>query len=277
MYRNDGSTIPLWTVDWNSRALVPAGGEYVVRLNNEPRWPGRYDDQALTFFSNGQPLKTYTTAELVDLPWLLPVGYHVGYDLLLGWVLSKNDGHAEVTFAGNTYANESVTFDRRNQTVELLTVLGDRLKFDLTTGELVSAKHPATPPTLIMFAFLLTGYAVFRNKYRGNGIGRPWIGPLNVMIGGLFTVALAVIPATAVWYFYVSDYPEHESYRYPVMASFETLPRYVVAFFGYRSGEFTYRGSWLVIFFWVGAIAVFTILDRLVVWIAERVRRPEIA
>jgi len=272
MYRHDGSTVPLWTVDWYARALVPSGGEYLVRLGNGPDyWSGSYDDEALTFFSNGQPLKTYTAKELIDLPWLLPHWSHGAYSWLLGWGPSKKDGHAELTLDSNTYSNESVTFDHQNETVELLTVLGDRLKFDLRTGEIVSAKHPATLTTVVMFAILLVGYAVFRKMYPGTAPRLPMIGPSNVLIGGLFTLALTIIPAAAVWFFYVSDHPEFDSYWNLVRVIFETLPRYVVASFGFEQPEFTGSGSGLVVCFWMACVAVFTLLDRVVVSIAERV------
>ena len=277
MYRNDGSTVPLWTVDWRAFALVPSGGEHLVRLGKWADWTGSYNEEALTFFSNGQPVKTYTTAELIDLPWMLPHSVSHYAWLTSGWSPSKHDGHAEVTVDFNTYSNESVTFNERNQTVELLTILGDRLTFDLRTGEIVSAKHPATLPMIVMFATLLVGYAVFREIYRGTGSALQMIGPSNVLMGGLFTFSLTIIPAAAVWFFYASYDPEINSYWIMVIVSFETLPRYIVAFFGFLQGDGIGRGSWLVICFWVGCVAVFTILDRVVVFIDKRIRRPEIA
>jgi len=272
MYLNDGSAIPLWTIDWNAFALVPSGGEHLVRLGKSQRWSGSYDEEALTFFSNGRPLKTYTAGELIDLPWLLPHSVS-HYSWLLAWRPSKDNSHAELTLDGSRYSNESVTFDERHQTVELLTVLGDRLTFDLKTGEIVLAKRPATVALVAMFAIFLCGYALFRKMYWGTGLDRPWIGPWNVVMGGLFTLALTVIPATAVWFFYISDYPEYESYGYFVRQGFETFPRYVVAFLGFQRPDNTPGGSALVACFWPICLAVFTALDRVTVEAGQRLGR----
>ena len=42
MYRNDGSTTPLWTVDWYAYEVdVPNGGEHVVRYRTPGLAPAR--------------------------------------------------------------------------------------------------------------------------------------------------------------------------------------------------------------------------------------------
>ena len=272
MYLNDGSTVPLWTVDWNAFAFVPSGGQYLVRKGNWAPWSGTYREEALTFFSNGQPLKTYTTAELIDFPWLLPhTVSHYGWQP--AWTPSERDDYAALTHAWQRYSNASVKFDDENQRVYIVTLLGDRFTFDLRTGEIVSVNRSRAVTTLLMFAVLLLIYGAWRIMYPTTGSSRPLIGPSNLLMGAVFTFSLVVIPTTAAQFFRVVDASEGDSYAYFVRLGFETLARYVVALFGFHRPELTPTGSALVVCFWLACVAAFTVVDRFVVSLVERVRR----
>ena len=72
MYLNNGSTNPLWTIDWYSFSIdVSMDGEHIVRHGP---WPGRgeYETEAVSFFQRDHLLKTYRISDLVDFPALLP-------------------------------------------------------------------------------------------------------------------------------------------------------------------------------------------------------------
>ena len=113
MYRNDGSTTPLWTVDWYSYEVdVPPGGEYVIRYRSEglERNPG----PALGFYRNGELVRGYEIAELMSLPFLANRG---------SWV-----------------SEHRLSDDSRTVTVE--TEAGDRYVFDVQTGEMLERFRP---------------------------------------------------------------------------------------------------------------------------------------
>jgi hypothetical protein len=275
MYLNDGSTASLWTVDWNAFALVPSGGEYLVRLGRWPRWSGHYREEALTFFSNGRQLRTYTTAELIDLPWLLPHSVS-HYRWHLSWNPRESDDFAALTVSEERYSNASVKFDDPTQSAHVVTSLGDRMTFDLKTGEIISSKRPATVTMFAMFAVFLVTYTAWRMRYPDTGPGPELMASLNVLTGGVFTLSLIFIPVTAAQIFRVVDDVESESYAHFLRLSFETLPRYVVARFGYYRPELTSSGSALVVCFWVGCLVVFAIIDRIVGKIGERFKRKQI-
>jgi hypothetical protein len=118
MYRNDGSTEPLWTVDWYAHdvKLAPDG---VHMLHTSPlgslRGDGTpdLDQEALSFFANGRLLRTYRIGELVDDPSHLErSASHFRWQNG-----SRGRGEFEYTI---------VTFD------------GNRFVFDVRSGEIVS-------------------------------------------------------------------------------------------------------------------------------------------
>ena len=275
MYLNDGLTVPLWTVDWNEFAFVPSGGEHVVREGRWAQWSGSYSEEALTFFSNGQPLKTYTTGDLIDFPWLLPHTV-AHYRWLPAWGPAASHEHAALSVGGEKYSNASVTFDDEHQLVHVLTLLGDQVTFDLRTGEIVSATRTRAVTTYGIFAGLLIAYIGWRLMYRGRLSGSPRIGPSNVLVGAVFTFALVVIPTTAAQFFRPMDASEGDSYAYFLQLGFETLPHYAVAFLGAQRPELTPSGSALVVWFWLTCLTVFTVLDRVVELLAARISRREI-
>src|SRR5690348_4563734 len=59
MYLNDGSNVPLWSVDWGAGVYLPNGGEYVVRRGAWARYSGSYKEEAFTFFYRNELLETF--------------------------------------------------------------------------------------------------------------------------------------------------------------------------------------------------------------------------
>ena len=70
LYRNDGSTIPLWTVDWYAReTYLSNDGQFLVRVDS---WPGDERQLAVAFYDRGKLLRQYAAADLVTRPADLP-------------------------------------------------------------------------------------------------------------------------------------------------------------------------------------------------------------
>lgn len=113
MYLNDGSTNPLWTVDWYSFGVdVSMDGDHIVRHGP---WPGRgeYEAEAVSFFRRDKLLRTYKISELVSFPALLPHSV------------------SHFTWQKDAY------FDRANPGAYVLTTLhGETYWIDLSTGEI---------------------------------------------------------------------------------------------------------------------------------------------
>jgi hypothetical protein len=113
LYRNDGSADPLWTVNWYAHSVqIASDGIHLVRHGP---WPMSLDDEAVSFFANGQLIRSYKIKELVSLPFLLP--HSVSH---FEWVDSEG-------------------FDDRELRYCVTTKDGNRFLFDVETGELVSA------------------------------------------------------------------------------------------------------------------------------------------
>jgi hypothetical protein len=124
LYKNDGSKEPLWTVDWHRTGVaVPADGTHLVRFGNWPHARRAREmppdkealkQEAVSFFARGKLLRSYTIGELVDRPEQLPRS--VSH---FRWLKSSaiDDGRQQF---------EAVTHD------------GNRILFDLKTGNIVT-------------------------------------------------------------------------------------------------------------------------------------------
>jgi hypothetical protein len=63
LYRYDGSSTPLWTVDWYAYEVFPSSdGEHLVRI-----WSMSVsvDDSAVSFYKNGKEVKNYRIKDLI--------------------------------------------------------------------------------------------------------------------------------------------------------------------------------------------------------------------
>lgn len=132
LYRNDGSTEPLWTVAGYAYGVYPANdGIHVVREDSPARMLSSFiakrlpddkiqaqlDSPALTFLASGKELKTYTMRQLVVRPEELPNS--VAHVLWNAGAMITKDGKRFV----------------------LLTQDSQQIIFDLSTGEIVSRKE----------------------------------------------------------------------------------------------------------------------------------------
>jgi hypothetical protein len=127
LYRNDGSTEPRWTVDWYAYG-VEVGSDGIHLIRHGP-WPGlpRYrnsswasalDQEALSFFANGQLVRTFRIGDLVDNPAVLP----------------RSVSH--FTWLDQGY------LDSGRMEYRLTTKDGNRFVLDARTGQIVSASRP---------------------------------------------------------------------------------------------------------------------------------------
>ena len=63
LYKNDGSTTPLWVVHWYSFVVYPSSdGMHLVRTGP---WASSVDELALSFHRNGQEIKSYAIKDLI--------------------------------------------------------------------------------------------------------------------------------------------------------------------------------------------------------------------
>jgi hypothetical protein len=114
MYLNDGSTNPLWTVDWHSnRVFVSSDGEHVIRLGG---YATELSEEALTFFRRNEVLRSYTISDLIDFKFL-------NGNFNTGW-------------------NDTLSLDDEKRTFCVSTSQKDSYVFDYTTGEMVSSRRP---------------------------------------------------------------------------------------------------------------------------------------
>ncbi len=148
LYRSDGSTNALWTVDWYSYSVVPCSdGVHAVRPG---RWPSTSRQEALSFFANGELLKSYRIDQLVDFPMLMP--------------------HSVSHFMWRA----SASLDDQNRSYHLRTLHGEIYRFDIRTGRITSSLRA---PRWILAALVVGSLALFwqrrRKRRMAIGIGTP--------------------------------------------------------------------------------------------------------
>lgn len=112
MYINDGSKEPLWTVDWFSDDVEIANdGLYLVRPGP---WARVLEDDAITFYKNGQLIKNYKINQLISKKRKL-----------------------EYTVSHFFWEKQSL-FDREKMKYYIETLDGKHFIFDIKTGEILS-------------------------------------------------------------------------------------------------------------------------------------------
>lgn len=116
LYRNDGSTDALWTVDWYAFSVaICSDGVHLVRPGP---WPSTSRQEAVSFFAGGKLLKSYRINQLVDLPILMP----------------RSISH----FAWRAAA----TLNDDKKIYHLRTLHGETYRFDVTTGRITFSFRP---------------------------------------------------------------------------------------------------------------------------------------
>jgi hypothetical protein len=269
MYLNDGSTTPIWTVDWAGGVYLPNGGEYIVRRGRWARYSGTYNEEEFTLYRRNQPLRSYTVQDLVDFPWLLSHSASHYTVLEEACEATHKDGSV-VIVGGSEYPNNgSVRFDDANRKMEIRTQLGDRLRFDLISGEMISANRPARMICVAAFAFLLLVYLTLRYL----GVRVTVRIESNVVTGFLAAIAIITVPTIAVYAVAAAACePEFAPNFFDrMLLAVYLLPPYLISLIAPNP-----PGSETVITvgsvatglktvgFWSVAIVAFTLLDRLV-------------
>jgi hypothetical protein len=160
LYLNDGSTTPLWTVDWCGAVVLPSDGVHVVREG----WEGTsesWTEEAITFFADGRRLKSYRVCDLVTIPWLLPHSYW-GYQWR-GLISPGKEADLTIVMLGvgaRPY-RAGVVFDESAHTMEIETRQGDTYLFDLSTGETLSARRPFRTIAIFLLAVVVLFYGCY--------------------------------------------------------------------------------------------------------------------
>jgi hypothetical protein len=112
LYRNDGSTTPLWTVDWFAYAVaVSSDGQHLMRWGYRG---GKYGGFALEFYQAGRPIADYRKDQLMLFPPLFPYS-----ELNIDWIAESS-------------------FDDQQGRFTLKTVEGLQTVFDMATGQVIS-------------------------------------------------------------------------------------------------------------------------------------------
>lgn len=280
MYLNDGSTTPLWTVDWYGRIYLPNGGEYVIRRGGWARYSGSYREEALTFIAHGEVLKTYAARDLVDFPWLLPhtVSHYVWEDNCF------NQGYEDdvvLKAYGTEFPNNAAArFTADGKQVVVASALGDRLSFDLASGNVISASHPSRYVSLGIFSLLFFAYLIFRYRSSAGAAQTGIIREANLLFGIAFTLAILIVPAISVRA--VQSATDCTNYLPSLVEylhiSLFLLPAWVAGHFGAGVGEpftlFIHSSGVLlpVSLAWVSSVLLFSFVDRICVYIFSRSR-----
>jgi hypothetical protein len=119
LYRNDGSTTPLWTYDgrWSSDLVIAPDGECAIFPGDWTRY--EYGTQAVTFMRRGQQLRSYTDQELIP-----------------GWIMKAVlNGFTPPNCVGTDFNSQKMIYIIRTNQHEEFT-------FDVTTGELIEFHSP---------------------------------------------------------------------------------------------------------------------------------------
>lgn len=125
LYLNDGSNIPVWTVDWYAQTIIPLNdGIHLVRRGP---WARSSADEAVSFFANGIMSETYRVRDLVAIPFLMPR-----------------------TVSHFTWQSKA-QLDNVAKTYTIETKHGEQYLFDVETGKVKSSSSP----------FPLLGFALF--------------------------------------------------------------------------------------------------------------------
>lgn len=163
LYRNDGSTEPLWTVDWSNFALPLNDGRHAIRFGRGGASPqAGYANESFAFLCDGKVLKSYAARDFVEFPTLLPHSICPGFAV---WRAASPSQELQVVLEGSQpYTMNFPDPDENAHTLLINTLHGDRFVFNYTTGEIVSERRPVrwTFRTVLVISLLFYGWRLRR-------------------------------------------------------------------------------------------------------------------
>jgi hypothetical protein len=112
LYRNDGSTVPLWTVRGYSRKAYPASDGVHLVCVSQFYGGGSPAGQVVGFFAHGKPTGVYSADELTSAFILLPSSASGTI-----WLRDDDFDEANLKYSVSTYDGNSFTFDVRTGAV----------------------------------------------------------------------------------------------------------------------------------------------------------------
>ncbi len=121
LYRNDGSTKPLWPSDyqWYGKPIIAPDGEHVIFVGSWTYDEDGYESRAVEFTRKGKVLRSYSDTDVIP-HWRLKA------------ILN---GLSPPTCAGTS-------FDAAQMTYTIRTNQGEEFLFDVTTGDLIAVYSP---------------------------------------------------------------------------------------------------------------------------------------
>ena len=134
LYLNDGSTSPLWTVDWYATEVyVSSDSQYCVRIGPWPTYETDRDFEkdgralgqlAVAFYRGGKKVRDYDISQLIHDPKKLPRG------------------------RSHFQWRERIWLDESALQLNVITHDEQKIVFDLKTGKVVDRQLPEGPAAL---------------------------------------------------------------------------------------------------------------------------------
>jgi hypothetical protein len=126
LYRNDGSSTPLWTVDWYSDSIaLSSDGIHLCSLAGDVQ---DLSSEALVFYENGEEIRRHTVGDLVrsmkDLSWSF----------------------------GSYSWKKGFAFNADNNTLAVTLLNKDRFSFDIRSGDIIRVERD---PRKLYLGFLV--------------------------------------------------------------------------------------------------------------------------
>ncbi|MDJ0904384.1 MAG: hypothetical protein QNI96_00080 [Woeseiaceae bacterium] len=140
LYSADDPSNPLWTVDWYAHSVLPfSDGIHLVR---EGPWAVSGRSEGVSFFANGELLKSYAVSDLVLAPWAMP--------------------HSISHF---TWRKET-SIDDESLSYDVLTIHRESIRFDARTGEITRSFSPPLLLIIVLPGSLVWVVLVLRSRAR---------------------------------------------------------------------------------------------------------------
>lgn len=274
MYLNDGSTTPLWTVDWQNYVFLPSDGKHIVRKGKWTRYSATYREEVFSFISEGSVLKTYKAVDLIDFPFLLPhssshyKAIRSSFDKN-----SPNDGvMMKLSRGEDDPINSGVNIDNINQTIQIETLHGDKYLFDLKTGNILSSYSPSRNAAIGLFCALAVVYFGYLFLATRINLTKRAFRIANYTAGFFLTLFLFLIPIISVWLYKIplsEDQPDYLDFLTLCYMQISTFPRYLFTALNIisqpennlLSAGYEAIFNWLMIF-WIPCILLFGFLNQ---------------